>query len=102
MDYAEALKKVQGAKAKDNYMAFELAYDKKLVLPYKDGIIFLSALNTAEQLHEPYGSGQHRIAEFDRKSINVTILSHDEYIRIKIAALLGISPEEAKPDAITT
>lgn len=100
MDYNEALKKLQSTKTKENYMTFELSYDKKIVLPYRDGIAFLGALNTAESLKEPYGGDQHRITEFDRQSIVVKVLSHDEYIRIKIAALLGIKPEEVNPDAL--
>ena len=94
----EALKKVQATK--ENYMTFELSYDKKIILPYKDGIAFLVALSKAEQLKEPYGGEQHRITEFNRDTISARLLSHDEYIRIKIAALLGVKPEEVNPEVL--
>jgi hypothetical protein len=93
MDYAEALKKVQAFKSKDNYMAIKLSYECKMVLPYKDGVAFIQALNSAETLKEPY-SEQHRITPFDRSSIEVTLLSNEEYVRIKVAALLGVKPSE--------
>ena len=95
MDYAEALKKVSAIKPKENYMLIQLAYDVKLILPYKDGVAFMSALNNAEQMKEPYNE-QHRITEFDRASITAVVMSNAEYIRFKIAALLGVKPEEVK------
>lgn len=100
MNYEAALKKVTAAKPKENFMTFEISYDKKILLPYKDGVAFLTALTNAEQVHEPYGGEQHRIAEFDRNTIKVSIMSHAEYIRFKIAALLGVKPEEVKPQEL--
>lgn len=95
MDYAEALKKVSAIKPKENYMAIEMAYDRKVILPYKDGVAFMTALNSAEEFKESYNE-QSRIIEFSRDSIKVSLMSHAEYIRIKIAALLGVKPDEVK------
>ena len=95
MDYDEALKKVQGTKPKENYMVVTLSYDNKIVLPYKDGVILMTALANAEQLHEPYNE-QHRISDIDRGSITSVVMAHGEYVRFKIAALLGVKPSEVK------
>lgn len=96
MTYETALKKVTAEKPKDNFMVIEFGYNQKVLLPYKDGTNFLVSLNNAEQLHEPYNE-QHRIKEFDRSSMSVRIMSHAEYVRFKIAALLGVKPEDVKP-----
>lgn len=99
MEYAEAFKKVTATKPKENYMLITLSYDNKIVLPHKDGLAFMAALNTAEKLDEPY-NGQHRITELERKAFEVVMLSNAEYIRIKIAALLGVKPDEIKPQEL--
>lgn len=96
MDYKEALEKVQSHTLKQNFMVVTLGYGNKVILPYKDGLAFMGALVNAEQLHEPY-SEQHRISEIDRSNITSTVMSHDEYIRFKIAALLGVAPSEVSP-----
>ena len=101
MEYLEALKKVQAKKPKDNYMVITLAYDNKLIFPYKDGLAFLSALTNVERIREPYGE-PHRIVEFERDSITTHIMSADEYERFKIAALLNVSPEDVKQYATPT
>ena len=95
MKYEEALKLVQTKKPKDNYMLIEMAYDKKLLLPYKDALLFLSSLANAEQLNERYQE-PHRIIGLERDSIHSRIFSHEEYERYKIAALLNITPDEVK------
>lgn len=95
MDYKEALEKVQGGKPRDNYMLVTLGYSNKFILPYKDGVTLMATLAHAEQLHEPYNE-QHRIGEIERGSITTNVMAHDEYIRFKVAALLGVSPDEVK------
>lgn len=100
MEYKEALAKATASKTKENYMVMELGYSKKIILPYKDGSALLMCLANAEQLEEPYNE-QHRISEFKRDSIAVSVMSHAEYIRFKIAALLGVRPEEVKASELT-
>jgi hypothetical protein len=95
MDYAEASKKVGADKPKENLMLIEVAYDKKLLLPYKDGVAFMAAFSNAELLIEEYGTNT-RIGEIDKHSVRCAVFSSKEYQRIKIAALLGMSPDEVK------
>lgn len=96
MDYEQALKKVLSAKkAVENYLVITLNYDHKLILPYKDGLTFLSSLNQAEQLNEPYNK-PHRITDLDRSKISVAPMSHEDYQRFKISALLNLTMDEVR------
>lgn len=95
MDYAEALKKVQTKKTKENYLVVELSYRNKIILPYKEGVALMSALNNAENLTESY-SEPKIISGLDRDAIKASVMSADEYELIKIAALLKVTVEEAK------
>jgi hypothetical protein len=76
-------------------MLIEVAYDKKLLLPYKDGVAFMAAFSNAELLIEEYGTNA-RMGEIDKHSVRCAVFSSKEYQRIKIAALLGVSPDEVK------
>ena len=93
MNYEEALKKTQADKPKENFMLVCISYDKKLILPYKDGVAFLATMATAEQLTDGY-SEPTRISGMDKDCIVTRVMSHAEYIRIKVATLLGIKPDE--------
>lgn len=95
MNYEEARKKVQADKPKENFMLVELSYDKKIILPYKDGVLFMSALATAEVLSEKYNE-RVKIGEFERNSIRSELMSYSEYARYKIAALLNVDPKDLK------
>lgn len=100
MDYKEALKKIQAKKPKQNFMLIEISYDRKLVLPYQEGIAFMAALENAEQLIDSY-SKPKSIIGIDRDQIKTSIMSYAEYELIKIAALLNVSVEEAKQFELT-
>jgi hypothetical protein len=95
MEFKEALKKVQSKKPKENYLVVRLNYETRLIIPYKDGLALVSALNNAELLNESYGKPK-RITEFDKESIVMQVLSASEYDRIKISALLNMNPDELK------
>jgi len=106
MDYKTAIKQVNTAKIKDNFMIINLSYDSKLILPYKDGLSFLSSLVNAESFSESYQK-PHQIIPFQKSSIDFRIMSSEEYIRYKVAHLLGISVEnvldmEKNPETETT
>jgi hypothetical protein len=95
MNYDEALKKVQAAKQRDNFMLIALDYETKLLLPYKDALTLLSALANAEILKEGYKE-PHHIKPFDRSKMEIRLMSHVEYIRFKIAALLNIDAKDVQ------
>ena len=95
MDYKEALKKVQAKKPKQNFMLIEISYDRKLVLPYQEGIAFMASLENAEQLIDSY-SKPKGITGIDRDQIKTSLMSYAEFEQVKIAALLNVSIEEVK------
>lgn len=88
-----ARKELYNKSPKDNFIAIEFDYSKSIVLPYEDGLQFLSCLKNAEVLHEPYNK-QASIASFDSKQFKSRVFSRKEYEDIKIAAMLGITVEE--------
>lgn len=95
MDFKEAIKKVQTRKAKENYLVFTFGYNDKIVMPHKDGVALVACMANAEQLYDPYG-GKHYIGEMEKTKIQISQMSHEEYERYKIAALLDISMDEVK------
>lgn len=95
-NYAEARKDVQARKPKSNYLLVDIAYDKKYILPYADGIKLLSALEKAEQYSKEYCKPAriHGIKEH----IECRIFSSMEYERVKLATLLQVDPESIHED----
>ena len=99
MEYKEAIKKVQARKPKCNFMVIKLAYDLKIVLPHADGMAFMASIANVEQLNDPYNAN-HSITPLERNKFEITTLSQDEYEHHKVAALLGITVNEAKEFAL--
>ena len=95
MEYAEAVKKVQAIKPKENYMVIEMYYDNKIILPYKDGLTFMAALANAEGFKTPYNE-PHIIGSFNSEMLKTSIMSGDTYIKHKIAALLNVTLDQLK------
>lgn len=90
MKYQDAVKAVRAAKQKENFMVINLNYDFSLVLPHKDGLVFMAALANAEQMDPTYSSKKHILPLIPTK-ISASPLSHRDYERYKVAALLDIS-----------
>ena len=95
MEFKEALKLVQNKKIKDNFLLIELYYDRKVILPYKEGIAFITSLVNAEQYRDSYGKPPI-ITDLEKDFIKVTTVSALEYEQIKIAALLNVSLEDVR------
>ena len=94
MDYITAAAKVASSKTKENYMLVYLAYDRKLILPYKDGLAFIASMANAEALSEGYGKTEG-IGEVPKAEvIQTSLFSASEYSRYKIAALMCISYDD--------
>jgi len=93
MNLEEATKKVRAEKPKDNYMVIKL--DARVVVPHSDGMALLASLARAEKWPDYYSSNKH-ITEFDRNSLETTVMSPQEYDRHKIAALLNCTPDEVR------
>jgi len=91
--YLKALKKAQNTEMRGNFMLIKLSYDVTVCVPYKDGVAFMAALEKAENYHDRY-SEPKRISEFKKEAVETKVLSAQEYLRIKIAGLLNVKPED--------
>ena len=98
LSYEEAKKLVQAEKPKENYMILPFGYDTKLIVPYKDGVAIISALANAELYARSYSSPT-KILPIEVGTFSPTLLSKDEYQRIKMAMLLQVHPDELKKAA---
>lgn len=90
MNFAQALKNVHGTAAKSSYYIIHLCYDSTLVLNYKDGTAFISALVNAEKLTDSYQT-QQSIGPMTTGEIKITLMSQEEYENYKLAAMLCLN-----------
>lgn len=96
MNYQEALKQIQASKkeAKPPYLKVTFGYEKRYVFPYKEGLAFVASLEHAEQVYEEYSSPSN-IGEIN-SHIEISPMSHSEYMAYKISNLLQIPLQEAR------
>ena len=96
MDYQQALKQIQATKkeAKPPYLLISFGYDRNYVFPYKEGLAFLAAMESAEQLVETY-SKPSNIGELTT-SIDIRPFTQSEYMAYKLSNLLQITLQEAR------
>jgi hypothetical protein len=88
----EAITKVN-AKPKQNLMIIELSYNTKLVLPHDAGVKVMAALADAELMEDNYGKPT-KIWPLGKDTLRTAVLGHQYYEDIKVAQLLGITPEQ--------
>ena len=88
-----AVKKVRARKSQSNYMLVELAYDRKYILPYADGLKLMESLQNAEQLMTEYATRVTTIQSISEK-VEFSAFPAAEYVRIKTAAILGVDAKE--------
>ena len=88
MDYAEALKKVNTKPIADNYMIINFGYGNGYILPHKQGLTILDALNYGEIFEERYNE-DCKIEPLNKGKVSVNLFSRQEYVEIKMAKLLG-------------
>ena len=89
MDYEEARKQVNAVKPKDNYVIFEMSYDRKMLLPQKAGLLLMEALTNMERLQDGY-TDLPRIVPVDKGDFVLRPFSNEEYTQYKMAGLLGL------------
>lgn len=84
---------IVNSKPKDNWILIEVSWDKKLVLPYDQGMVLLAALKNAELMTDEYGKDP-KIVPIAKESFRTVTLAHQHYEDIKVAALLNVSLQE--------
>lgn len=75
-----------------SYMTDSLGYDFNVILPYKDGVAMLAALEKAEPIQQYY----HGKLVFNdgRRDITTNIVHQKEYREAKMIKLLGVQDDE--------
>jgi hypothetical protein len=94
-EIAAALKQVQSTRPTENFIVVQISYDKKILLPYKQGIAFLATLEHAEMLYEPY-SKPKAIKGVEEDTFQSRVFSRQDYEDIKVSTLLNITLDELK------
>jgi hypothetical protein len=85
-------------KTKPNFLVIKLSYNFNIVLPYKEGLGLLQAMESAEVFKiRNYNKNDARVlpmsyAGDSSDKLEATILSHDEYMQAKLNQLLD--PEQ--------
>jgi hypothetical protein len=80
-------KNKEAVKLDSNYMILTFGYGHKVILPYKDAIVLLGALEKGEMLSESYGK-ETTIKDFDKDSVTVAFMGFQEYAEIKLKSIL--------------
>lgn len=93
-DLNKAIKAVRAEKKAESYVRIDKEYNTFLVLPYKQGIAFMQALEGAEIFEEYYGNSPRTRPISDMFTMRP--MSRQEYEDYKVAELLGISYNEVK------
>lgn len=93
MDYKEALSLIEENKQVNNYLIINFQYSFNIILPYKQGLALMDALNHAEQIEDRY-SANTKIYPLKKDSIRATLLSQADYRKRKMATLLNVTLED--------
>lgn len=87
--FEEGLAKFKESKSKDNYLLISFGYQTNIILPYKEGMVFVETLNKAEVLKDRYNEIPN-LAPFTESDLSITVMSADVYRQYKTAELMRI------------
>jgi len=94
VELREALQKIKAEKGRaSNYLQINLGYNTNILLPYKDGMVFIGSLEKAEQVETPFSSPPV-VKGLDSSTIDIKVVSENEYLRYKVAQLMGVPLSE--------
>ena len=93
-DLNKAIKAVRAEKKAESYVRIDKEYGTFLVLPYKQGLAFMQALEGAEIFEERYSGPPQCKPISDLFAMRP--MSREEYEDYKVAELLGIPYADAK------
>lgn len=89
MDYDEAKKEAMKEAVEQPHMKLKIG-TTVLVLPHKQGLECMKALELAEELEDSWSVP--KFASVTSELISASPLSHKEYCHLKMAQLLDVSP----------
>lgn len=76
-----------------NYMVLKLGYNFNIILPYKDGIAFLAAMEKAEAIEKYYNGSGMKMSKNPQQVDSYTV-SQKDYRIAKMNLLLGMDEKE--------
>ena len=81
---------------KKNFLLVEFYWDKTIVLPYEDGIKFMESLRFMETYSSTHGEIKKilPVSSEEGPQVKTTILSQEEYLALKMNALLNVETRE--------
>jgi len=91
-EYDTARATAEKGKHKEGFLLIKFNYSTNLVLPYKAGVALMRQLEHAEQIEGNYK--KEKIVAINSESVETRVLSHEEYITYKMAAILGVTYDE--------
>ena len=92
LTYEEAVEKVKSNVVMDGYMVISSPYCAQIILTHAAGMKFINSLAKAETASSSFGNIS-AITTVQNKFFNFNLLSAEEYVRIKVATLLGVHPD---------
>lgn len=95
MTYKEALKQTSAKSQGGNFLVFSFGWHSTFVLPYKEGMAFLAAMDLAE-VYEDQHSGRPKIQPLSGNELRVEYLSQEQYRQIKMAQLMNVELDQLK------
>ncbi len=80
----------------DNYVTIDVKY-VKLVLPFDDATLLVSLFKKAEILSNEIAWDYLKIIPLNSETVNIGILSREDYIEFKMRTLLKINTKPQEP-----
>lgn len=90
----EAINKVKKP-CNPGYLHIILPYRKNFILPYEDGIKLLEVMKSAELFEYRY-SEPSKISAIAQEDLSISMMSHSEYMKIKVGMILNLREDEMK------
>lgn len=100
LTYQDALQRVRKETREDSYLLISLEYNKKLILPFKQGLKFLESLEEGYVLEDPYSSPS-QVKRIDSDSLNFRVMSGAELLDHKASQLLDVPVKDLKTTVIS-
>ena len=86
----KGLSKAALLKSDTNFITVEFGYDLQVVLPYKDATQLVALMENAEIIDNSDYSNPKITSFLRRDKFKIQILSQPDYLRYKLANLLGV------------
>jgi hypothetical protein len=83
----------QGVTETPSYIIVTVDTDSKLIMTYIEGMEFLRIWSTATEMYQRYSHDTAKIRAVN-KQFEIKFISEEQYKEIKMAGVIGASPED--------